>query len=311
MAALPSDLHVVLDGVKHKLVKATPFAKWAVQPAAVPTDPPTGMKCTQAFLDVSCGAGGLGTDYLRSVDNIFGLAHLPAHAAGMFDAWVTLGGLDLDRVYKDVDQWVTAVVAAKSECGLDPRLLLDATAFYPCEPRSSGGPGSAAARLWMYKWSGDMVLGADDGDSIAMAYLRAGASPFVVSAGRDLSSDNFCRFLNSLRSVASSRSDYFKDVLASSATLTDEIAEYVADSWKQMVSTGYPFKLDGRIPQRNMEVEAASAMAFGSQAQKDAASQRIFVDSIQAQPNIIKCIKSLRECNTWLRSLTILSSLQD
>ena len=61
-----------------------------------------------------------------------------------------------------------------------------------------------------------------------------------------------------------------------------------------------------------MEVEAASAMAFGSQAQKDAASQRIFVDSTQAQPNIIKCIiapEGMQHMTTLLNNFEQLAGL--
>jgi hypothetical protein len=60
---------------------------------------------------------------------------------------------------------------------------------------------------------------------------------------------------------------FFEDALTDAITPVDEIQEYVVDTWRKLVETGYTFRLQDRISQRSMELDSAAKLAFGTAAQ--------------------------------------------
>ena len=144
ISGLPPDLRVQIADIDHLLIKATPCLSWRDVPGAAATDPPIARSISQSSLDLLCVLGGFASPWLRSKDNTLLLSNVPAHANGMFTAWVGSGGLDLSVVYNELDQLLDAIVAAKLAVGSkDNRLVLEQSAFFEDESRPAGGPGSA------------------------------------------------------------------------------------------------------------------------------------------------------------------------
>jgi hypothetical protein len=195
----------------------------------VATDPPVGKKISQEVLDLLCTVGGIASPWLRQHNNALLLSHVPGYASGMFKAWTAVGGLSLTKVYHVLDELLLDIQRAKLSCGSDNRIILDADAHYECSPRPSSGAGSSMQRSWMYCFTGDVLLGVADGDTKALAFLRMGVNPRIKSANRDLETNNYCRFLGSLKAMAATKSSFIRDALVDPLTPKEEAAEYVAD----------------------------------------------------------------------------------
>ena len=155
------------------------------------------------------------------------------------------------------------MVEARASCGSDNRLLLTEDVCFRNEARPSSGAGSAADRSWMYEFKGAFLVGDDPMETRALAYLQKAVSKRMKSNGRDLVTDNFCRVLQSIRRLASARSSWVEQALSDPVTPISEVAEYVADQWRQMVGARYPFILSGRLAQRNTEIGLADALLHG------------------------------------------------
>merc|ERR1712070_384028 len=123
--------------------------------------------------------GGISSPWLEARTNVLLLSHVPEHVNEMWAAWVSLGGLDLTLTYDTMPQLADAVFRAKLASGGDNRLLLIEDAFFRDEDRPPSGAGSAADRSWMYCISGEMLLGGDQAETRALAYLR---QPFLLTS---------------------------------------------------------------------------------------------------------------------------------
>jgi hypothetical protein len=292
ISGLPPDLRVQIADIDHLLIKATPCLSWRDVPGAAATDPPIARSISQSSLDLLCVLGGFASPWLRSKDNTLLLSNVPAHANGMFTAWVGSGGLDLSVVYNELDQLLDAIVAAKLAVGSkDNRLVLEQSAFFEDESRPAGGPGSALNRAWMYAFDGNMLVGVDDGDTRAYGVLRNGVQPKMLSAGRDAVSNNYCRVLSSLRSISASQSSLVASALSDGATPNKEAAEYVADLWVRMVGTGYPFRLEGNMVHRNLELSRAGIFLNGSESEREAAFKQMFPSLSIGKRLVLKCVQ--------------------
>jgi len=235
--------------------------------------------------------GGNATAWLRSYHNVLMLSHAPVHGRGIFAALVAAGGLDLDATYRTMDQLFWAIRVAKKAAGADARLALEEAAFFEDEARPVSGPGSAGSRDWMYSFQGQSLLDEyDDEDTVAMALLRASVEPKRKSKERDQGSDNYCRFLMAVKNMTASRSDTLAALISDPNVPADEIAEYVADMWRQLAGTGIQFRHGDRMSQRVMELETAASLATGSDAQKEAAFQRLFPSMLSGYELVEKCV---------------------
>ena len=291
VSALAANLRVQLTDLDRGLIKATPCLKWQPVPGAAPADPPIAMSFLQEDLDLLTVAGGISTDWLAGRPNSLLVSHSPAHANDMFLAWVGSGNLDLSITYRSMPQLVDAVVAAKVCCGKDNRLLLEEKAFFANEDRPATGGGSAVDRSWMYAFEGMFLVGDDVMETRALAYLQKAVSNKAQSAGRDLAGDNYCRILQSLRRIASFRSPWVEQSLSDPDTPNEEIAEYVADLWKQLVVTGYPFQLEGRLAQRNKEIGLADSLLHGKDGDRETAFQSMLPALVSDSMLVAKCIR--------------------
>lgn len=146
VASLPADPRVQLVDLNHRLIKATPCLGWTEVPGAAPTDPPVAMSFSLSHLNLLCMIGGFGTRWLESETNVILMSHVPNHANGMWEAWVNVGGLDLNRVYDTIPKLSDAIMQAKLASGGDNRLLLVDGALFSNEARPGGGAGSAVDR---------------------------------------------------------------------------------------------------------------------------------------------------------------------
>ena len=179
--------------------------------------------------------GGVGTAYLRGVKDVMVLSVVPKRVGDFFSAWTAVPYV--------IEAACFAVASvAKRECGNDSRVSLSAGAYFECQSRT-GAPGSGASaalknawkgRDWIYCISGDMLLGDDDEDTFALAMLRKGLSPRTVSASRDQPGHNYCKMLYAVHTVATARSEYFKSNVESGSIPMEEVAEYVADTWRKL-----------------------------------------------------------------------------
>ena len=289
---LGSDPLVHLEGVDHPLYTATSFAGWVDTPPVVAGSASTGKSIPQSVLDAWCAVGGRSTPYLRAHRNLLILSAIPEKAQELFESLVSCGGLDLSLTYTE-DSWYKALSISSEECQTDPRTLLDVNFFYSCESRPVSGSGSAAADNWMYGFGGDVLLCNDDGDTFALAQLMAATSPRNLKADRDVNTSNYRRVMNAIKRVAVSRDDYFKSALEDGSTPSDEIVEYLADTWSKLVKSGYPFRFEARASQRCMELGRAAMMAFGTDAQKEATFKELLPGRLVSSPKIAKCIVSL------------------
>ena len=290
-ATLPVDLRVALSDPRHRLVLATPCLDWKEVPGAAAGDPPQGMSLSQGSFDLLCTIGGVLSPWLRSRPNALLLSHVPEHGSKMFFAWVLVGGLDLDVKYRTLAALLSAVQSAKQACGSDDRLVLKSDAFFEDEARPAHGSGSAMDRAWMYELTGGMMCGAEDADTKPLALLRRAVEPKRKSAGRDLAPSTYCRFLQSLKSLSGANSSFIQDALQDSSTPNDEIAEYVAAQWRQLVESGYPFSLAGGMAQKNMELAAASSLIRGTDADKETAFKQMFENLLNKAPLVDKCVR--------------------
>ena len=68
------------------------------------------------------------------------------------------------------------------------------------------------------------------------------------------------------------------------------MTEYVADTWRMIVATGYGFKLGDRISQRTMELDNAAQLAFGTADQKEMLFKGQLPEEINGFELICKCI---------------------
>ena len=235
--------------------------------------------------------GGFASEWLRQISSVLLISHVPGHANEMFTAWVSPGGLSLDVTYHDMGVLLRAVHDAKLAIPADNRLSLIEGAFFLNEARPAGGAGSSATRSWMYAFSGDMLLGDEDSETRALAWLQKSVQPRLLSLGRDLAADTHCRVLSSMHSIAKKQACVISDALDDSSTPVDEIAEYVADMWRRLVSTGYPFQMDGKVAQRNMELGRAASLLSGDLAQKEAAFRHLFLRLSKDKHLICKCVE--------------------
>ena len=291
---LGADPPVHLTGVDHRLVLATGFAQWTDSPAAAGAAVSPGKCIPQSVLDSWCMAGGLPTTWLRSHAQILFLSVIPSKVSEFFKAHLLVGDLDLSREYTE-DTWLKALASSARACSADPRILLDDTFFFDCPPRPAAGAGSAggsgAVYNWMYQFSGELLVPAGTTNAIAAGLLMRASAPRNSSAERDGNTQNFRRLLNALKKIASSRSDYFKSAIEDASTPADEISEYIADTWRKMVDSGYPFKFGDRVSQRNMELDNASSLAFGTAAQKELTFREMLPMKIDASSIISKCVR--------------------
>ena len=269
---LGEDPLVHLAGVDHRLVLATGFAQWTDSPATAGSTVSPGKCIPQSVLDSWCMAGGLPTDWLRSHAQILFLSSIPSKVSDFFKAHLLVGDLDLSKGYTD-DTWLRALASSARACSADPRIFLDDTFFFDCPPRPASRAGAAggggAVYNWMYQCGGDLLVPEGATDAMAAGLLMRASAPRNSSAERDANAKNFRRLFNALKKIASSRSEYFKSAIEDLATPAEEISEYIADTWLKMVDSGYPFKFGARLPQRNMELDRASRLAFGTTAQKE------------------------------------------
>ena len=296
--SLPAHPLVLLTELDHRLIKATPCLDWVDIPGAAPTDPPRAKAFSLSYLTLLCTIGGVGTPWLAAQSNVLLLSHVPSHANDMWHTWVAVGGLSLDRVYDTIPKLANAVMMAKLACGDDNRLSLVQDAFFSDEARPAVGAGSAVDRNWMYCFSGAMLLGADVMETRAVAYLRHAVEPKDKSLGRDLAGDNYCRMLASLRRMTESRSASVAAAFLDPLIPPDEISEYIADMWVQMVGTGYPFLLNGRIPQRNKEIGMADSLLHGADAEKEATFKKMIADAVSDTRLVRKCVDDGSGCQT-------------
>ena len=109
-------------------------------------------------------------------------------------------------------------------------------------------------------------------------------------SSRDANSKGYRRFLSALNNVARTRSAYFDNALQGSVTPDSEVTEYVADTWRKIVATGYGFKLGDRISQRTMELDTAAQLAFGTAPQKEMVFKAQLPEEIDGSELICKCI---------------------
>jgi hypothetical protein len=289
-AALPDDLRVALSDVKHPFIAATPCLSWRSVPGAAPTDPPVGKSIPQSEFDLMCTVGGFSSQWLRSEENILLLSHVPEYGAKMVEAWTRVGGLSLAEEYGTLRALTKAIRVAKLACVGDSRLVLIQDAFFEDERRPGSGAGAAAVRDWMYCFTGEMLTDAEGRETEALALLRRAVEPKRKSSGRDLPRDTYCRFLSSLKTLAGARSTFIGAQLGDLSTPNDEVAEYVADQWRQLVASGYPFDLSGKMAQKNLEVNAAESLVNGTEAEKGAAFKLMFGGLLKAHPLLSKCI---------------------
>jgi len=280
-----------MTDVDHRLIKATPCLQWKDVPGALPTDPPLARSVSQYDLGLICMAGGFASPWLKQLSSALLISHDPAHANAMFDAWTGPGGLDLDVAYHDLGVLLRAVHDAKMAVPEDSRLSLVEVAFFPNEPKPLAGAGSANTRKWMYAFSGSMLLGEDDSDTKALAWLQKSVQPRLLSVSRDLSTDTHCRILSSLLSLARKQDQFIADALGDSNTPVEEIAEYVGDLWRRLIETGYPFLMEGKVAQRNMELGRAASLLNGDLSQKEAAFRHLFIQLSKDKRLIRKCVE--------------------
>ena len=294
LAVLPVDLYVILSDLQHRFIKATPCLDWTDQTATVPTDPPVGKRIPQWQFDRLCAEGGVASPWLRGQDHLLTLSNVPEHGRDLCQALTAVGGLDLDRVYQKVEELWVAVRAAKWAARGDNRLVLVDQAFFADEARPYGGRSAAAAvaRNWMHLLSGQALLGEDDCETEAFAMLRTGVEPKRMSIGRDLAKDKYCRILGALKEMTSNRSDFLQTQIANAETTDEEIAEYVAETWMQLVRSGFPFALTGRLSQCMMELDLARSLAGGTEAQKEMAFRQLFPKLVQEHVLVTSCVKS-------------------
>lgn len=289
-AALPVDLRVALSGADHRFIDATPCLKWQPAPGATPADPPIGMSIPQEQFDLLCAHGGVASQWLRAEQDILLLSHVPDHGANMADAWTLVGGLSLDEKYTSIPTLLKAISLAKIACGLDKRLELIKDAFFKDEKRPLSGSGAASARNWMYSFSGEMLMGLDGKEMEAFALMRLAVEPKRWSLNRDLAKDPYCRFLQSLKTMAASRSVFIASQLNDPLTPEDEIAEYIADLWKQLVASGYPFILRGTMVQKNLELNSADSLVNGTEAERESAFKSMFSGMVGSHPFLSRCV---------------------
>ena len=292
VVTLGPDPLVLLKGHAHALVAATPDAGWIAAPLDPVTNHSPGWYVRQSTLDTWAVAGGKVTAYLRAVPNLLGLSVIPLFFANMLTAWTTCGRLSLSKKYNN-EEWMQALSRAGLECDADPRVALIDTAFFKVQPRvGSTAVSFAADRSFMYEMSGELLFSEDDHDTFAAAFLMKGASPRNTRAGRDAVTDIHCRFMLTLRSIAGARSSSFRDALSTAAIESNEEAEYVVDTWKMLVRTGYPFAFGTRISQRNMELDRASRIAFGTSAEQEVAFREIFPGRLCSYSLLRRCVEA-------------------
>ena len=161
----------------------------------------------------------------------------------------------------------------------------------PAAGAGSAG-GSRAVYNWTYQFSGELLVLAGTTNAIAAGLLMRASAPRNSAAERGGNTQNFRRLLNALKKIASSRSDYFKSAIEDATTPADEISEYIADTWRKMVDSGYPFKFGDRVSQRNMELNSASSLAFGTVAKEELRFREMLPMKIGASSIISKCVRS-------------------
>ena len=289
VAALDSDPWVHLEGSDHQLVKATGFAPWQDSPVSAALGCSPGKCIRQSILDSWCLAGGAITAFLHQHKNLLLLSAKPSNAGDLFVAHALVGDLDLSKDYT-TGTWFKALSASARSCRDDARIQLNDHFFFNCQPRPVGGAGSAAADNWMYLFGGEVLLSENDVSGEVVGLLMRATAPRNKAGDRDANSTNFRRLLNALKKIAMSQSSYFKDALTDASTPAEEVTEYVADTWRKLVESGYPFKFGDRVSQRNMEIDCASRLAFGTVAQKELAFKSLLADFIDASPLIKQCL---------------------
>ena len=290
-AALPTNLRVVLSDVRHPFAVSTKDClDWAEVPGTTAADPLVGISLSQGDFDLLCVWGGLTTDWLDAEKNVLLQSVCPAFGVDIFSAWTLVGGLDVHARRRTLVELLGAITAAKQNCGDDNRLQLEAAAFFPDEARPAGGAGSSLARNWMYEMKGAMVRAAN-GDTKPLALMKLAVQPKMKSNGRDLASDPYCRFLSSLKTMAAAKSEFIEQALQDVATPADEVAEYVADQWRQLVLSGFPFTLRGNMAQKNMELSEANAWMSGTAAQKEAVFKSMFGALLPQTVLVSRCVQ--------------------
>lgn len=309
VAALGDDPRVLLVDASYALQKATPEAGWVAAPVDAATGVSPGWFLSQSTLDMWAVAAGRVTTFLRSRPSILSLHVRPVFFSGMMDALVHLGRLSLGHTHKN-GEWLVELERAGAECGSDPRVMLVDTTFFNVQARATGA-ATVVAHDFMYIIGGDLMFTEDDCDTFAAAYMLKVTAPRNLRAGRDAARDPYCRFFATLRSVTSSRSEYFREVLADPNTPADEVAEYVVSTWMLLVKTGYPFAFGPRFSQRGMEIEMASKMAFGTVEQKEIAFTELFPDRLNSLERVRKCVESGGKSQDWGKSIETFAHLAE
>ena len=301
VAALDADPPVLLLDASHPLQQATPEAGWVAAPVNAATGLSPGWLLPQSTLDMWAVAAGRATPFLRSVPSILRLHVLPAFFSAMVGALVHLGRLSLTHPRRN-EEWLVDLARVGAECGTDPRVLLVDAAFFHVQPRATGA-AITPAHNFMYIIGGHLMFTDNDCDTFAAVYLMKGTAPRNLRSGRGSARGPYCRFFNTLRSITSSRSDYFKEALSEATTPDDEIAEYIVSTWMLLVKTGYPFAFGQRFSQRGMELEMASRMAFGTAEQKEIAFTELFPARLIRFERVKKCVESGDQSQDWGKTI--------
>ena len=134
------------------------------------------------------------------------------------------------------------------------------------------------------------MLSGDDVSAFATGILARATAPRNISVARDATRFNFRRFLVALNNVARTRSSFFESAMTDPTTPVDEIQECVIDTWRKLIGTGYNFTLSDRISQRNMELQDAALLAFGSAAQQELVCRDQLPQEIDGASLVCQCI---------------------
>lgn len=288
VVTLGGDPMVHLEGHKHPLVEATPFAPWSDSPAVPPATDSPGKCLPQSVLDLWCLAGGAVTQEFKNYPNVLLRSIRPAEAGKLFAAHLLVGDLDLSTPFTE-RSWMNALITSAASCKDDSRVQLTDGLFYKCEPRPSSGAGSSANDSWMYQWSGELLVEDDTGAVVAGLLMRA-TSPRGIVSSRDNNSSNFRRYLNAVKNVACTRSDFFRSAMSEASTPVEEVKEYLSDTWRKVVATGFTFKLGSKMSRRSMELDSAAQLAFGTSAQQEQVNKSQLPEELTEHPLICKCI---------------------
>jgi hypothetical protein len=288
VAALGGDAPLKTQNPNHPLMISTPWANWEEIEGADPDVDPSTFTIGQSWWDLWC-LEGCTSQWLQGRTNALRYSVLPSAGGEVFEALVSVGGLELGYRVSSAQKFLSMIRAAAAESAKDDRINLRKEDFFKHQGNVDGSR-PVASHAFAYAITGASIIESCE-DCSCLGRLGFAVRPRLLSTDRNGAGNCYLKVLDAIRSLTGVRSDFFKEVVSKPTAVNAlEVAEMLVNTW-QLLHNHSPNLYTGARPvSRAMEMELSARLAFGTDVQRGAAFTESFKSILEPHPRIRKVI---------------------